>query len=81
MQRLGRSKLFVIEYSFDTKWPTFILADNMEDALRDHRSMFSSHHHNIKLIQFLSAAPLFTEKIAGQEFFNAVQASESDEEE
>ena len=90
MQRLGRSKLFVIEYSIDTRYPTFILADNMEDALYNHRKIFPSLHRNLKLIQFLSAAPFFTEKIAEQEFRNAkgrkergglVVVSASDEEE
>ncbi len=71
MQRLGRSKLFVIEYSFETQRPMFILADNMEDALGNHKKIFPGYHRNLESSRFLSAAPLFTEKIAGQEFRNA----------
>jgi hypothetical protein len=53
----------------------------MEDALYNHKQVFPSYHRNIKSIQFLSAAPIFTEKIARQEFRNAVEPEESEEEE
>ncbi len=72
MKRLSHSKLFVIDYSIENQRETFILADNMEDALKNHKQMFPSFHRNIKLIQFLSGHPMITEKIATREFEDIV---------
>lgn len=72
MKRLERSKLFVIDYTIESKRETYILADNIEDALKNHRQMFPSYHRNIKLIQFLSGHPMITEKIATREFEDIV---------
>ncbi len=72
MKRLSHSKLFVIDYTIGTRRETFILADNIEDALKNHKQKFPSHHRNIKLIQFLSGHPMITEKIASREFEDVV---------
>ena len=68
MKHLSHSKLFVIDYTIESGRETFILADNIEDALKNHKQKFPSHHRNIKLIQFLSGNPMITEKIASREF-------------
>ncbi len=72
MKRLKHSKLFVIDYSIKTKRETFVIADNMEDALKDHKKKFPNYHRNIKLIQFLSGHPMITDKIAERGFEDIV---------
>ena len=72
MKRLSHSKLFIIEYSFDTKRPTFVLADNIEDALKDHKKQFPSYHRNLKLVQFITGHPMVTDKVAKREFEDIV---------
>lgn len=78
MKRLERSKLFVFGYTIETKRETFILADNIEDAIKEHRATFPSFHRNLKYVQFVSSAPFITEKISKRDFVS-VQDNESPE--
>jgi hypothetical protein len=73
MKRLEKSKLFVVDYTIETQRPTFILATDMEEALKAHKTMFPSFHRNIKLIQFLSGTPFLTNKIAEAEIIDVVK--------
>ena len=71
MKRLERSKLFVVDYTIEARYPTFILADNVEDAIKEHRKTFPHKHRGLKLIQFLSPAPFITDKIARRDIVEA----------
>lgn len=73
MKRLEKAKLYVVDYSIEVRTPTFILANNMEEALREHRHVLPSYHRNIKLIQFLSAAPFLTNKIAEADIVDVIK--------